>query len=266
MSAITPPGPARVRRDPEGPAGSWDGMLRLARERPVGLEVADLAAAAGYSPFHFARLFRARRGISPGQHLTALRIDAAERLLLEEDMPVIDVATAVGFDSLSSFSRRFRSTVGIPPGALRRLADKIADRPPRPFRLLPSDEARVRVRLELPPSVGRRGDASVWIGWYPQPAAFGLPAAGVLVRGVEEVALPLCPGAPFLLGFAVPAHADARDLLAPDDPVVAVHPVPLAAPPAGGAADEPAEVVLRFGALPPEQAVPVLSALPSLSR
>lgn len=229
--------------------------IRLAHERAAELSVADLADHAGYSPFHFSRMFARHVGIGPGQYLTALRIDRAKQLLLTQSESVIDVAATVGFDSLSSFSRRFRSTVGIPPGKLRRLADHISDRPPQPFSLLTPGTGCVRVTLDLPADLSPRGDAAVWVGWYPHPAPIGLPRSGALVSGVSVVDLPLGAGAPFLLGFAVPAHADAQDQLAPPDPTVAVHPVPLT---------HSQDVTLHFGATAQDRPMPLLTALPSL--
>lgn len=228
---------------------------RLARERAADLSVADLADHAGYSPFHFARLFARHVGIGPGQYLTALRIDRAKQLLLTETESVIDVATAVGFDSLSSFSRRFRSTVGVPPAQLRRLADRISDKPPRPFSLLSPGIECVRVTIELPADFSPRGDAALWVGWYPHPAPIGLPLSGALISGVTEVSMPLCPGAPFLLGFAVPAQADPMAQLVPPEPMVGVHPAPLTAS---------ADVTLRFETSPTARRMPLLTALPSL--
>ena len=235
----------------------FSSVLRLAHENAATLDVADLAEHVGYSPFHFTRIFTAHLGIGPGQYLTALRIDEAKRMLLAGDDAVIDVAAAVGFESLSSFSRRFRSTVGVTPGQLRRLAHHVADRPPRPFTLLRPHHGTVRVRLVLPEEVQRRGDASVWVGWYPQPAPIGLPLSGVLVSGVSRLALPLCEAAPFLLGFAVPAHADPLEVLVPSRPLAAVHPAPLTTP---------GEVTLEFSAGEPALRPPLLSALPSLRR
>lgn len=228
---------------------------RLARERAAELSVTDLADHAGYSPFHFSRLFARHVGIGPGQYLTALRIDRAKQLLLTETESVIDVATAVGFDSLSSFSRRFRSTVGVPPAQLRRLADRISDKPPLPFSLLSPGTGSVRVTIELPTDFSLRGDAAIWVGWYPRPAPIGLPLSGALISRVPEISLPLCAGAPFLLGFAVPAHADPMAQLVPPDPMVAVHPAPLTAS---------ADITLRFEASQTERPMPLLTALPSL--
>ncbi|WFP15732.1 helix-turn-helix transcriptional regulator [Citricoccus muralis] len=233
-------------------------LVSLAREQHSTLTVTDLADHLGYSPFHFARLFRQRTGITPGQFLTALRLDAAKRLLLHDDDAVIDVAAAVGFDSLSSFSRRFRSVVGVAPGQLRRLAHTIADRPPRPFALCRPTAQSVHLDLELPEDFSPRGDAYLWIGWYPQPAPLGLPAAGVLVQSVRHLRLPLCPGAPFLLGFAVAAGADPLDQLTPEAPMVAAHPAPLTTS---------TVVRLVFSREPADPlGLPLLSALPSLCR
>jgi AraC-like DNA-binding protein len=218
--------------------------LGLARSRPEELTVADLADHVGYSPFHFSRLFTHRLGIGPGRYLTALRIDRAKRLLLQDTDSIIDVATAVGFDSLSSFSRRFSATVGVPPGRLRRLAERISDRPPLPFSLLRPSSGSVRV------------DPHIWVGWFPQPAPIGLPRSGTLVSGVASVDLPLCPGAPHLLGFAVPQHADALDQLAPADPTVAVALGPLRAG---------SRVTLSFASAgDAARPVPLVTALPSL--
>lgn len=233
-----------------------DAAVTLARRNFESLTAANLAEHAGYSPFHFSRLFLARTGIGPGQYLSALRIDAAKRLLLTRDDAVIDVAAAVGFDSLSSFSRRFKQAVGVSPGRLRRLAHAVTDRPPRPFALVPAEAAEVRIRFELPSGFSPRGDASLWVGWYAQPAPIGLPQAGMLVRGRRDVQLPLYPGSPYLLGFAVAASSDAHAQLAPSAPTVALHPAPIVAP---------CDLTLRFATAEPTQ-VPLLSALPVLCR
>ncbi len=81
------------------------------------ITVCDLADAAGYSRHHFSRAFTGSFGISPSAYLTAARIETAKLLLLDETDAVVDVAVAVGFDSLSSFTRRFATTVGTTPGA-----------------------------------------------------------------------------------------------------------------------------------------------------
>ncbi len=219
-----------------------------------GMSTLDAADHAGYSPYHFNRLFSASMRVSPGQYLTAVRIDAAKRLLLADTDPVIDVATAVGFESLSSFSRRFQTMVGTSPGAFRRLADTVAETSIRPFRLGDPRQAAVTIRPRLPAGAGASRPASLWIGWFPRPAPIGLPVGGVLTDSDDEVRLPLSPGNPWLLSFAVPGHADVGDQLAPVCPLVASHPLPIVSA---------ATVDLNYGYAGALN-LPLLTALPSL--
>ncbi|WP_010539605.1 helix-turn-helix transcriptional regulator [Dietzia alimentaria] len=232
--------------------------LELARtDAVVGLRVADLADAAGYSPHHFSRLFLASMGISPAQYVSALRIDAAKRALLSRSDPVIDIATAVGFASLSSFTRRFRDVVGLPPAKLRHLADDVAATTLSPFTLIENGHRDVRVRLEFPPDSSARREPGVpqatWVGWFPQPYPMGLPAQGELTWA-DELSLPLCPGNPWLLAYTVATSVDVVELLVPTAPLVARNDQPIVAP---------QEVLLRFEAADPF-AIPLLPALPQL--
>lgn len=215
----------------------------------------DLADHAGYSRFHFSRLFTGATGVPPGRYLSALRMDAAKRLLLTDSAAVIDIAATVGFDSLSSFSRRFDAMVGVPPGRFRRLADTLGDHTFAPFRLSDDREPPVIIRPHLDPGTCPNRPMTLWIGWFPQPVPFGLPAAGMLATTVDEMQLPLSPGNPWLLSVALPLHADPDEQLAPDHPLVARAPGPV---------NSPVTIDLHYGrsAAP---GPPMLPALPSLS-
>ena len=140
-------------------------VVDLAREQAPSLQVSDLADHAGYSPFHFSRMFSARLGIGPGQYLIALRIARAKDLLLADEYPVIDVACAVGFDSLSSFSRRFRSTVGVAPG---QSAARDDGRGPLPAPLRPAAPAPRGAGSLAARGADRAGTLDLG-GWYLQP-------------------------------------------------------------------------------------------------
>src|SRR5947207_1057727 len=95
-------------------------LLRAARDRPVSIR--EAAAAAGMSPFHFIRRFRALFGETPHQFLIRARLDRAKRLLASSDRSVTDVCLEVGFTSLGSFSDQFARRVGMAPSAYRRQA------------------------------------------------------------------------------------------------------------------------------------------------
>lgn len=68
-------------------------------------QVADLA---GFSKYHFTRLFRQYADTSFYKYLNQKRIDYAKSLLLDPDLSVIEVALASGFSSLSAFLRMFK--------------------------------------------------------------------------------------------------------------------------------------------------------------
>lgn len=84
------------------------------------ITVAQAATEACLSPFHFHRLFAAFHGIPPHRYLTRLRLDLARALLRSTDRPVIEIATACGFESLGSFTTLFGRATGVPPARFRR--------------------------------------------------------------------------------------------------------------------------------------------------
>ncbi len=87
-------------------------------DRDIGLE--EMAALVGLSRFHFCAAFRLATGMSPYHHLTALRMARARKLLTEPDLPIIQVALAVGYQTPSAFAASFRKATQVTPSAFRR--------------------------------------------------------------------------------------------------------------------------------------------------
>lgn len=79
------------------------------------LDVDACAAAAGLSRRQLERAFRRYLSQTPVGFVNALRLEKAQKLLMETDMSVTEVAVAVGFDGLAYFSRLFRKRFGIRP-------------------------------------------------------------------------------------------------------------------------------------------------------
>ena len=79
------------------------------------LSMADIAAAAGISRYHFSRLFRSATGTSPYRHLLETRLDAARRMLETSSLPIADVAARCGFERASYFATQFFRRFGINP-------------------------------------------------------------------------------------------------------------------------------------------------------
>ncbi len=79
------------------------------------LTVEDLAYMAGFSKFHFSRLFKEFTGVSCYEYLTGCRISLAQQFLTQAELPITDVAMQSGFNSLSTFNRIFKQKVGCTP-------------------------------------------------------------------------------------------------------------------------------------------------------
>jgi AraC-like DNA-binding protein len=84
-----------------------------------GLRLADLAAAAGTSPFHFVRLFKRETGVTPYRYVLQARIRRAVGLLAETSRSVTEIAFDVGFGDLSNFLNAFRREIGCSPRQYR---------------------------------------------------------------------------------------------------------------------------------------------------
>ncbi len=75
----------------------------------------ELSVAAGYSPWHAARLFKEVIGKAPFEYIRALRLTKAALILRDSDERIIDVAMDFVFDSHEGFTRAFSKEFGMPP-------------------------------------------------------------------------------------------------------------------------------------------------------
>ena len=74
-----------------------------------------LAQAAGYSPWHAARIFKDLTGKAPFEYIRELRLSRAAVRLRDEKTRVIDVALDFVFDSHEGFTRAFSRQFGMSP-------------------------------------------------------------------------------------------------------------------------------------------------------
>ncbi len=81
------------------------------------LKLETLAAEAGMSAFHFARLFRESTGVTPHQHVLDQRMERAKQWMKAGNLSIAEIAAQVGFGSATNLVRSFRTRVGMTPGA-----------------------------------------------------------------------------------------------------------------------------------------------------
>ncbi len=81
-------------------------------------EVADLA---GFSKYHFSRLFKEFAGMPFYKYLNTRRIAYSEKLLLDPEINVTEVAIRSGFNSISAFMRMFKIVRNCTPTQFRNL-------------------------------------------------------------------------------------------------------------------------------------------------
>jgi AraC family transcriptional regulator len=98
--------------------------LRLAKEfinehLEEELTLAEVAGAVGLSQFHFARAFRRSSGLTPQQYLVSQRIHRAKELLINGDLPLVQVSIQAGFKNQSHFTTVFRKFTALTPKAFR---------------------------------------------------------------------------------------------------------------------------------------------------
>ncbi|MGY4223218.1 AraC family transcriptional regulator [Bradyrhizobium sp. USDA 4503] len=79
-----------------------------------------MASTAALSRYHFARAFKQAVGQSPHRYVSTKRLERAKLLLIEGDLPLVEIALALGFSSQANFSRAFRQATGLAPGQYRR--------------------------------------------------------------------------------------------------------------------------------------------------
>jgi transcriptional regulator GlxA family with amidase domain len=87
------------------------------------LSLDQLATYSGRSRRQIDRLFQAQLGTSPSRYYMELRITKSRRLLQYSDLPLMDVAIACGFVSVSHFSKCYSAYFGYPPSREQRLGE-----------------------------------------------------------------------------------------------------------------------------------------------
>jgi AraC family transcriptional regulator len=166
-------------------------VIRKVRERlDESISLTEMAGLAYMSPFHFNRTFRQVTGLPPRRFLSALRVQAATRMLLDTDHSVTDICLEVGFNSLGTFIRRFSDVLGISPMRLRTMRQPLPgtflDQEGEECEQTAKSKASVVGRIQVPASFS----GPIFVGLFATPIPEGAPLACAIrySTGVFQIA------------------------------------------------------------------------------
>lgn len=101
---------------------SIETLVQEVRANPENFsDVRAIVRRSGFGATRVFELLRQHYHATPADLLARSRVDAANRLLLETRRSIADIATSVGFESLSAFHEQFRRLNALTPAAYREL-------------------------------------------------------------------------------------------------------------------------------------------------
>ncbi|HKR12270.1 MAG TPA: helix-turn-helix transcriptional regulator [Pyrinomonadaceae bacterium] len=196
-------------------------VITDARERlcePISLH--DMSRVAYLSAFHFNRVFHQITGLPPAKFISAMRLDEAKRLLLNTNRSITDICFEVGYNSLSTFTRRFNQRVGLGPREFRYLAERIT---PASVESLCAHYTELTERALPHASVEGFVDSPkpacgpIFVGLFLAHIPQSRPVGGALLTSPGAFRIGSVPdGTYYLLAAALPRPADTLGYLLPD--------------------------------------------------
>jgi AraC family transcriptional regulator len=106
-------------------------LVHIQSHLDEALDLEVLSRTAGFSSFHFHRIFAAMTGETLADHVRRLRLERAALALRAGPQPVIHVALDAGYEAHEGFTRAFKAAYGLSPTAFRRAPGPVA-LPPAP--------------------------------------------------------------------------------------------------------------------------------------
>lgn len=192
-------------------------ILTMGGQLDAPLSLKELAASARMSPYHFNRIFRQMTGVPPCQFLWALRLNAARQRLLNTQLPVIDVCFDVGYNSLGTFTTRFKTLVGISPVRFRRSINGLTEEALKTFTnpgAYLEKPFETSTHLSGNVSAAQFFDGLVLIGLFRTPIPQGRPVSCALLRGLGSYRLNMVPNGRYhLFAAGVSFSSDAASSL-----------------------------------------------------
>lgn len=84
------------------------------------IRVSDIAASVYLSEDYFGHIFKKYTSMNISEYIIEQRIKRAYYMLLDTDMTINDIATMVGYNSISLFYRHFKRYFDLNPNKIRK--------------------------------------------------------------------------------------------------------------------------------------------------
>jgi len=99
------------------------GYIKSNYAKKITLE--EVANYVFLSPSYFSKIFKEEVDVSFNNYLNKVRIENSKRLLLNDELGMIEISEMVGFEDQSYFSKVFKKIIGVTPGKYRQRHGKI---------------------------------------------------------------------------------------------------------------------------------------------
>jgi AraC-like DNA-binding protein/mannose-6-phosphate isomerase-like protein (cupin superfamily) len=107
------------------PSVTQDIMEYISKNYFRNIRLKDLEEQFHFSQYYLARKFKEETGYTINEYITNRRIGEAGKLLIYTDLPVAVIAHRVGYENPSHFSAAFKKNMGISPGKMKEVHNRI---------------------------------------------------------------------------------------------------------------------------------------------
>ena len=87
----------------------------------------DIADSAGFSKYHFQRVFKRETGLNLYVYIQKRRLAEASSLLRNTNVRILDIAVYLCFESQEAFTRAFKKVYGLLPGQYRKVLKNLTN-------------------------------------------------------------------------------------------------------------------------------------------
>jgi AraC family transcriptional regulator len=143
----------------DGMAGVQRALNFIERNLAEDITLKDAAWEAGFSMYHFHRMFQSMVGDSVTEYIRKRRLTLAASQLLNTEKRIIDIAFDFHFESQEAFTRAFKKLFGITPGRYRSFIGPFAKKMVEPANI--DEKSSVKGGNLMEPRIVEKGEIKV---------------------------------------------------------------------------------------------------------